>query len=134
MTMTFVGELISRDIKTAYPAESATAVAERLCIHDVDALLIVTSDDTLDGIVTSKDIVEIVANGRSTSTPVREYMTQDVVTAHPSEPIQDAATLLVEHNIHHLPVVTPNNKVLGILSSSDLAKYVSETELAKSSK
>ena len=36
---------------------------------------------------------------------VRDLMTDEVVTVHPTTPIKDVAKLLVEHRISGLPVV-----------------------------
>ena len=51
---------------------------------------------------------------------VRDLMTDEVVTAHPTMPIKDVATLLVEHRISGLPVVDDGGLVLGVVSEGDL--------------
>lgn len=56
---------------------------------------------------------------------VADVMARDAVTIGPDEPIADAARILVEHRIHRLPVVE-RGKLVGILSSLDVAAYVAK--------
>ncbi len=52
--------------------------------------------------------------------PVRQIMTQAVVTIHPEELVVDAAQLMDELNLRRLPVVDENNAVVGIVTDSDI--------------
>jgi CBS domain-containing protein len=47
-------------------------------------------------------------------------MTRTVVTVAPNSTIPDIASLLVQHRISAVPVVTGDNQVVGIVSESDL--------------
>ena len=51
---------------------------------------------------------------------VRDLMTDEVVTVHPTTPIKDVARSLVEHRISGLPVVDDGGLVLGVVSEGDL--------------
>lgn len=59
--------------------------------------------------------------------PVSEIMTKQVVTLSPSQSLNDVERLFRDHKIRHIPVVE-GNKILGIISRSDLLKS-SITEL-----
>ena len=50
---------------------------------------------------------------------VRDVMTDRVQSAHPNTPVADAAEILFENEIRHLPVVE-EGQVVGILSDRDL--------------
>jgi CBS domain-containing protein len=50
----------------------------------------------------------------------RDVMVSDVVTVGPDDPVSKAVQLLVDHDISALPVVDANQRVIGILSESDL--------------
>jgi CBS domain-containing protein len=56
---------------------------------------------------------------------VRDVMIQDVLTVTPDLPVVKAAQLLIERRIHRLPVVE-NGKLVGIVSSLDFTRIVSE--------
>ncbi|MEU2908336.1 CBS domain-containing protein [Streptomyces massasporeus] len=53
---------------------------------------------------------------------VGEVMTRDVVQAHRTTPFEEVVRLLGHHRISGLPVVDADDKVLGVLSGSDLAR------------
>ncbi|QNE73398.1 CBS domain-containing protein [Streptomyces finlayi] len=49
-------------------------------------------------------------------------MTSEVVQAHPDTPFEELARLLDAHRISGLPVVDRDDKVMGVVSQSDLTK------------
>jgi CBS domain-containing protein len=57
-------------------------------------------------------------------------MTKDVITVGPDATVGEIAALLVRHRISAVPVVTAENRVIGIVSQTDLA-HRSETDTEK---
>ncbi|PIU13219.1 MAG: hypothetical protein COT21_02395 [Hadesarchaea archaeon CG08_land_8_20_14_0_20_51_8] len=55
---------------------------------------------------------------------VRDLMTREVVTAKPSDSIASAAKIFAERNFDHLPVVDTKGKLVGIVTSWDIAVAV----------
>ncbi|MEM1514829.1 MAG: homocysteine biosynthesis protein [Candidatus Bathyarchaeia archaeon] len=55
---------------------------------------------------------------------VRDVMKRDVITAKPNESIEDVALRLVEKGIDHLPIVDDEGRLIGIVTSWDLAKAI----------
>ncbi|MEM0049979.1 MAG: homocysteine biosynthesis protein [Candidatus Bathyarchaeia archaeon] len=55
---------------------------------------------------------------------VKDIMRRDVVTARPGEDVKEIAARLVEKGIDHLPIVDEEGKLIGIVTSWDLAKAV----------
>ena len=53
---------------------------------------------------------------------VGEVMTREVVEARPETPFKDVARLLDRHRISGLPVVDHDDKVLGVISETDLLR------------
>ncbi|MFI1566496.1 CBS domain-containing protein [Streptomyces sp. NPDC020490] len=54
--------------------------------------------------------------------PVGEVMTGEVVVAHRDTPVRELVRLLERHRISGLPVVDHDDKVLGMVSGTDLAR------------
>ena len=54
-------------------------------------------------------------------------MTRDVVTAMPSESLLEAVKRMRQWGVSGLPVVDPNEGVVGVLSEKDLCRVVSES-------
>ncbi|MEM2028936.1 MAG: CBS domain-containing protein, partial [Candidatus Bathyarchaeia archaeon] len=53
-----------------------------------------------------------------------DIMSRNVVTAKPNDDIRDVAAKLIEKGIDHLPVVDEVGKLIGIVTSWDLAKAI----------
>jgi CBS domain-containing protein len=51
---------------------------------------------------------------------VRDLMTPEVVTVHPTTPIKDVARSLVDHRISGMPVVDDDGRIVGVVSEGDL--------------
>jgi CBS domain-containing protein len=61
-------------------------------------------------------------------TPVSEYMTADVVTTTAQVPIREVADTMMNHGFHHVPVVDEDEGVIGMITTTDLAAYLSTAE------
>jgi CBS domain-containing protein len=59
-------------------------------------------------------------NVRGTSMKVREFMSREVVTSRPQDPIQERAQLLVESSTRVLPVVNGDGSIVGLLTEDGL--------------
>ena len=92
----------------------------------IKSVIVIDLDARPIGILTSTDFVRVAA-GRNTPAEVSvdEYMTRDIVTTTPETTVGDAANLMLEHNISHLPVVLDDNRFTGIVTNTDVAVYVS---------
>ena len=51
---------------------------------------------------------------------VRDVMNRDVIAVHPDTHVKEVAMMMTEHHIRALPVVDKENRVVGIVSESDL--------------
>lgn len=72
------------------------------------------------GIVTERDVLRTVAAGKdAASVLVGDVMTTDVITTSPDTSVRDAARIMAQHWIRHLPVVD-NGQLVGIISQRDV--------------
>lgn len=60
------------------------------------------------------------------STLVKDIESKPVIIAHPADEISDVARKLVENNINHLPVVDNDGKLMGIVTSWDIANAIAK--------
>ncbi|GGN85540.1 hypothetical protein GCM10009030_02130 [Haloarcula pellucida] len=125
----FVGRLMSSPVTTVSAETPAETAAELMLEEGISSVVVVDDDDQLAGILTSTDFVAIAAADESTGTlSVADYMTTDVVTTTANESIESVADLLIEHGIHHVPVVDDTEGVVGMLTTTDLTAYLSGIE------
>ncbi len=52
--------------------------------------------------------------------PVKEVMITDVKTATKNTPVCEIAKLMIKNNISHIPIVTSDNRLVGIVTDMDL--------------
>jgi CBS domain-containing protein len=124
----FVARLMSTELETVAPGTLVEDAASVMLDNEISSVLVV-EDGRLRGILTSTDFVRIVSKSQpKAQTPVERYMTADVYTATAQDTVRDVAEMMVEHGIHHVPVVDDGAELIGIITSSDMAGYLS-TEL-----
>jgi CBS domain-containing protein len=121
-----VGEIMHSDVKTASTEDSFADVAKTMRSNGISSV-VVLDGKKLAGIVTERDIVNLVAAGGDPhGTTVAHGMTRrDLITVSPKTELSDAARQMVSRNIRHLPVVD-REEVVGIVSIRDMTRWAAE--------
>lgn len=113
--MTTLGEIVGPTHITVAPEDTLGEVAERMRAQNVGAV-VVKDYGRLIGILTERDMLRAMAARVHTSEArVRQWMTEDPITAPSDMTAEDAAELMLSHGFRHLPVVE-GASVLGIVS------------------
>jgi CBS domain-containing protein len=93
--------------------------AESLFVNDI-GLLLVTDGSLPAGVISERDVVRALANGRDPDhTIVGVAMTGSLIAADVGDTLLDAAVQMVDANTRHI-VVTENGEVRGVVSVRDL--------------
>lgn len=101
-------------------ADDTLAEAARKMWKQQTGSLLVTDGDDLVGIITERDILKAVATGTPLQEArISEVMTKDVVTVGPGTSLREAAKIMADRWIRHLPVLD-GGKLVGIISQRDL--------------
>lgn len=117
-----VSEVMTRDVLTVRPDQSARDAASFMLQADAGAIPVVDGDRLI-GMITDRDIaVRGIAEGYGPETPVRELMTNDIVTARIEDDIDDVAVRMSEAQVRRLPVIDDQQKLCGIVSIADLTQ------------
>src|SRR5690606_34149851 len=95
------------------------------------------------GIISTTDIITHIFEGKVISTfntdgtffrqdtlailerPVKDFMNPDVITVSPYTSVKEACKIMSENNIHRV-IVTENDKVKGVFSSSDVVRLLAK--------
>lgn len=125
----FVARLMTPEPTTVSPDTLVEDAANVMLDEGIGSVLAVHDDNQLAGILTTTDFVQIVAERKpKDETPVSKYMTTDVKTAGAQDSIRDVADAMMEHGFHHMPVVDETEGVIGIITTTDLAAYLSHVQ------
>jgi CBS domain-containing protein len=114
-----VSDLHHHELFTAQAEETLEVAADRMSWHQVGALPVLEGQ-RLVGIVTERDLTAALAEGADpVTTPVADYMTPAPEVLGPDSELADAAHLMVELGIRHLPIVR-SGRLVGVLSMRDV--------------
>jgi CBS domain-containing protein len=119
-----VSEIMTEATVTDAPDDTLAEAASKMWHQQTGSLLVMESDKLI-GIVTERDLLRVVGEGRDPkSVNLRDVMTTDLVTIDPDESIQSAAQIMFEKWFRHLPVVGKDGNVAGVISLRDLLTLV----------
>ncbi len=132
--MTTVAQLLRTKGQNVWSILPTATVHDALALmaeKDIGALVVVDGKK-LAGIISERDYARRVAlvGVVSNDTPVRDIMTQEVITVSPEDTIERCMALMTAHRIRHLPVLD-EGKLVGVISIGDVVKaQISEKEAA----
>jgi CBS domain-containing protein len=122
-----LSDVMRSDPIVVAPEDTLGEVAERMSGANVGAV-IVKDFGRLIGILTERDMLKAMAARVHTSEArVRQWMTEDQVTATTETRLEAAAGIMLENGFRHLPVVDEIGQVIGIAS---LRRVVGATQAA----
>ena len=107
-------------------------IADSMSLKNIGAVPILDDDNTLQGVVSERDIVrKCVKNGRDPDlVAASDIMTTEIITVDLNTSADIAIKIMGESNIRHLPVVDKDNKLINFISHRDLIGSVrSSTKL-----
>jgi CBS domain-containing protein len=106
------------------PSATVQEIAEVITARRIGAVLVLTPEGGVAGIVSERDVVKALANQASRVHEMRadELMTRDVITATPRTSVDQAMEIMDSGYFRHLPVLD-GGKLVGIISIRDLVKW-----------
>lgn len=82
--------------------------------------IIIEEDNEAVGVITDRDIVLSLSRELSVTTPINKIMKKYVITASEETELEKATDIMGYMQIRRLVVVNNENKIVGILSTTDL--------------
>jgi len=114
-----VADVMTEASVSESPADTLRAAAA-LMWREQTGSLVVLDGAALVGIITERDILRATAQDVDVDAlTVAEVMTEEVVTTTADVSLHDAARVMAQHWIRHLPVVD-GDRVVGMLSQRDI--------------
>ena len=111
-------------VATIAPEASIKRAADWLSAKNIGALVVVTSENAVLGLISEREIVHAFSRYGETaaSMPVKEIMRHGVATVSPDESVNRVINLMTHQRVRHMPVLR-GGKLAGIVSIGDVVKH-----------
>lgn len=108
---------------TVLPDADIRESAALMIDQSISALMVLSEDGSLAGILTERDIARYFASGPdAAAAPVAAAMTGDLITCTPEHEVGEIAKIMSDSNVRHLPVVVDGG-VIGVVSIRDIVRF-----------
>lgn len=127
-----VGDICTRIVSIAYPSLSVEEAARVMQRQHVGSLVVVEEaspdDRRVVGMVTDRDLVTAVlaAQRDPHGLAVADVMSRTVVTAGEDDSVLDVLAAMRRNAVRRVPVVGPQNRLIGIVTIDDVLQLVAE--------
>jgi CBS domain-containing protein len=110
-------------VVTITPETPVSGLVDQLAQHGVGALVVSADGQSLDGIVSERDVVRrLAAHGAGLlDHTVADIMTRSVRTCGLKDTIDELMALMTEQRVRHVPVLE-DGKLVGLVSIGDVVK------------
>lgn len=131
-----VDEVMTREVLAVRPDTPLRTAAELLLENSISGMPVVDEQGQVLGMVSKTDVMRhrLEAGEASVSlssdqhiledTTVEDVMTRQVLTVPAGASLVEAARILVHAGVHRVPVVSPRGVLLGLVTTSDLVRWV----------
>jgi CBS domain-containing protein len=124
--MATLSDVMRTEFITVAPEDTLGEVAEKMTALNVGAV-VVKDFGKLIGILTERDLLKaMAARVHSSEARVRQFMTENPITASPEMDCEEAEQLMLDRGFRHLPVMEGED-VVGVVS---LRRVVAATKAA----
>jgi len=122
-----IGELLKAKpeggVVTITPDAGVRELIAKLAEHNIGALIVSSDGETVDGIVSERDVVRhLHHDGTVVNNTVGAIMTEVVETCTPGSTLDQLMEVMTTRRIRHVPVVD-DGKLVGIISIGDVVKH-----------
>ena len=138
-------DIMTKDVVSVHKQTSSKEIAEVMASHSVSGVPVIDDEEHVVGIISENDFLSCMGKKEIKSfmdivarclegqgclaVPVRsqkaeDMMTSPVITAAEDTPVSDIANLFAEKNINRMPVISQENKLVGIISRADVLQTV----------
>ena len=128
--MSTVSEIMpKREVVSISSNSSLTALdlSKLMVKHKIGSIIVKNTGNSLIGIITERDIIKKVCSKNIPPSEIsfKEIMSSPVITIMSYDSIETAAQQMSKNRIKRLPVLEDNEKIVSIISITDITKHLS---------
>lgn len=120
--------IMSKKMETVDVSETAEYAAKKMKDKRIGSLFVVdkSKGDQPIGVITERDLVHrVCAEGiNSKDVGIQRLMSSPIATVESKATVGTAASLMLSNKSRHLLVVGDNRQSVGVITSTDLARYL----------
>jgi len=132
-----VANWMTKDVVTISPDRSMMKASKVMKDKSISRVPVVDEDGKIVGIISDRDIKDASPSKATTldmhelyyllsEIKIQDIMTKKPMTIRSDETVEKAAVLMLEGNFGGLPVIDENDKVVGIITDTDIFKVLVE--------
>ena len=126
---TTVGEVMTSKVVTLSPSNSLQEAIGMMANNSFRHFPVVEDNAHLAGVVSDRDLLRAMNLSKDwSSTTIAQVMTENVVKVKRNTPLSVAVEEILTRRINCLPVVEDNDRVCGIVTSTDLLKAFQQVQ------
>ena len=114
-------DVMTSEVASVRPDDTAETAARQMRDENVGFLPVCDASRRILGVLTDRDLaLRVVAEGRTSATPVKDLMTRDILACKPSDELRRAAELMGTHQKSRIMCVDDSGCLVGVISLSDI--------------
>ena len=111
------------DVVVIGPTATVEELVSLLTQHNLGAVVVSDDGTSVTGLVSERDVIRRLADGVSVlKEPVSSIMTSAVHVCGMSDSVESLMSVMTERRVRHVPVVTDEQQLCGIVSIGDVVK------------
>ncbi|MBQ9181521.1 MAG: CBS domain-containing protein [Bacilli bacterium] len=119
--------IISYNLITNKNTDKIFEVANNMLKNNI-GFIPIEKDKKIIGVITDRDIaIRIVANKIDLNQKIEDYITKNIVCINKNNSIEEVKKIMIQNKIKRL-LVEDNNKIIGVISLSDIILKLNDLE------
>ena len=119
-----ISTIMTGDAITGAPSDSKVKILKLMVDNHIGGIPIIDDNDIV-GMVTKTDFLRNVDTKPYDETPIKDIMTNRVITVSPDDRLVHARRLMIDNDVARLVVVN-SGLIMGIITAKDMAKTIVE--------
>ncbi len=116
-------EIMSTNVITVTPADDIYEAIRLMVQNYITGLPVVHADGTLAGVLTEKDVLDLLYQIKDRPGTVADYMTRSVICFDSADSVADIAANFRNNHFRRVPILE-NGRLVGIISRKDVIRYL----------